>query len=94
MECKNEFFKPGKCLRCEDFIATLQEKKVHDFIRHYDDGKSKPFELQTMDVEKYGLITKCGISVYRHKYEYDFYDAESAVNDFLRNVKNRFVPND
>ena len=22
-ECKNEIFRPGKCLRCPDFIATL-----------------------------------------------------------------------
>ena len=33
-ECKNEIFRAGKCLRCTDFIAALEEKKINDFIRH------------------------------------------------------------
>ena len=53
----------------------------------------KPFELKPMDMEKYGLITKYAISTYKHRNEYDFYDAESVVTDFLNNVKNRFVAN-
>ena len=92
-ECKNEIFRPEKCLRCTDFIATLEEKKIHDFIRHYEDGQVKPFEPKPMDMEQYGLITKYAISAYKHKDEYDFYDTESVVIDFLRNVKNRFVAN-
>ena len=91
LECRNEFFRAGKCLRCKDFITTLQEKKFHDFIRHYEDGQMKLSELKPMDIEQHGLITKYGISVYRHNDKYDFYDAESVVSDFLRNVKNRFV---
>ena len=46
-----------------------------------------------MDMEQYGLITKYAISAFKHKDEYDFYDAESVVTDFLSNVKNRFVTN-
>ena len=46
-----------------------------------------------MDMEKYGLITKYAISAYKHKDEYDFYDAESIVTDFLSNVKYKFVAN-
>ena len=46
-----------------------------------------------MDMEQYGLITKYAISAYKHKDEYDFYDTESVVTDFLGNVKNRFVAN-
>ena len=42
---KKEIFRPGKCLRCTDIIATLEEKKIHDFIRHYEDGQVKPFKL-------------------------------------------------
>ena len=68
-------------------------KKIHDFIRHYEDGQVKPFEVEPMDIEQYGLITKYAISAYKHKDEYDFYDAESVVNNFLKNVKDRFVAN-
>ena len=46
-----------------------------------------------MDMEQDGLITKYAISAYKHKDEYDFYDAESVVTDFLSNVKSRFVTN-
>ena len=46
-----------------------------------------------MDMEQDGLITKYAISAYKHKNEYDFYDAESVVTDFLSNVKSRFVTN-
>ena len=28
LECKNEDFKPGKCLCCTDFIVTLEEKQI------------------------------------------------------------------
>ena len=92
LECKNELFRAGKCLRCKDFTTALQEKTFHNFIRHYKDGQIKPFVLKTMDIEQYGLITKYETLVYKHKDEYHFYDAESVVNDFLENVKNRFVP--
>ena len=68
-------------------------KKIHDFIRHYEDGQVKPFEVEPMDIEQYGLITKYAISAYKRKDEYDFYDAESVVNNFLKNVKDRFVAN-
>ena len=93
LECINEIFRAGKCLCCKDFIIMLHEKKNHNFIRHYEERQIKPFELKTMGIKQYGLITKHEISLYKHKDEYDFYDTESVVNDFLKNVKNRFVPN-
>ena len=73
--------------------SDIGKKKIHDFIRHYGDGQIKPFELKPMDMEQYGLITKYAISAYKHKDEYDFYDTESVVSDFLNNVKKRFVSN-
>ena len=35
----------------KDFITTLQEKDIHDFLRDYEDGQVKPFELKSMDIE-------------------------------------------
>ena len=46
-----------------------------------------------MDMEQYGLKTKYAISVCNHKTEYDFYDPDSVVTDFLSKVKNKFVAN-
>ena len=73
--------------------SNIGGKKNHDFVRHYEDGQVKPFELKPMDIEQYGRITEYVISAQKHKDEYDFYDAESVVTDFLSNVKNRFVAN-
>ena len=70
---------------------TSQEKTIRGFLRHYEDGQVKPFKLKPMDLEQYGLITKYAISAYKHKHEYNFYDTESVVNDFLKNIKNKFV---
>ena len=75
------------------FHSDIVQKKIHDFIRHCEDGQVKPFELKPMDMEQYGLITKYAISTYKHYKEYDIYDAESVVTDFLSNIKNRFVAN-
>ena len=77
-EYKNEIFRQEQCLRCTDFIATSEKKKIHDFVRHYEDGQVQPFDLTPMDMEQYGLLTKYGNSAYKRKDEYDFYDAESV----------------
>ena len=93
-KCQNKIFRTEKCLQCEDFTPTLEIKTSHDFIKHYKDGQVKPFEQESIDIERGGLITKYEISADKHGHEYDFQSAESAVdNDFLRNVKNRFVLN-
>ena len=42
-------------------------------------------------MEQYGLIAKYAISEYKHKDEYDFYEAESVVTDFLSYLKNRWL---
>ena len=62
-------------LFCADLIATLEEKKIHNFIRHYEDRQVKLFELTPMDMEEYAIMAKYATSTYKHKDEYDFYDS-------------------
>ena len=31
------------CLRCDEFLVTYKHKAVHNFLKHYDDGKTIPF---------------------------------------------------
>ena len=47
----NRFFKKSKnkiicpkCFRCNEFLTTKNHKKVPNFLKHYADGKTKPFE--------------------------------------------------
>ena len=42
--------------------SNIGGKKNHDFVRHYEDGQVKPFELKPMDIEQYGRITEYVIS--------------------------------
>ena len=78
------------CLRCSEFLATEKEKAVHNFLKHYDDGKSIPFEEKPFDIERYPALTKYSIEFKKHSSFYNFYDSEKCVDDFLRNVKYRF----
>ena len=36
------------CLRCDQFLTT--KKAVHDFLKHYNEGKEIPFEKKPLDI--------------------------------------------
>ena len=45
------------CIRCDEFLATEKQKAVHDFLKHYDEGKNIPFEEKPFDIVRYrGLL--------------------------------------
>ena len=33
-----------QCVRCKEFLTTEKHKNIHNFLRHYEEGKSVPFE--------------------------------------------------
>ena len=45
------------CMRCNEFLTTEKHKAVHDFMKHYVDGKSIPFEERLLDILKYPAPT-------------------------------------
>ena len=81
-----------KCLRCGDFLLTESFKVKHDIFKHFDDGKSIPFEDKPLEIIRTNNITKYEISVNKYSDYYNFKDAEQVVDDFLRNVCSRFKP--
>ena len=78
------------CIRCNEFLATEKQKAVHDFFRHYDEGKNIPFEEKPLDIVRYPGLMIYYIEFKKHSSFYNFYDSEKCVDDFLRNVKYRF----
>ena len=38
------------CFRCSEFLATVKQKAAHNFLKHYVDGKSIPFEEKPLDI--------------------------------------------
>ena len=40
---KNKAFLKN-CIRCDQFLTTKKEKVIHDFLKHYNEGKDIPFK--------------------------------------------------
>ena len=92
---KKLFMKDNKaflrnCIRCGEFLITKKEKAAHDFIKHYDNGKEIPFEGKPLDIIKLPALTIYEIEFKKYKNQYSFFNAEKCVDDFLKNVQNRF----
>ena len=79
-----------QCIRCDEFLTTDKHKAVHNFLKHYEDGKSIPFEEKPIDILKLPALTIYSVEYSKHKDSYNFYSSEVCVDDFLRNVKYRF----
>ena len=77
------------CLRYNEFLATEKQKAIHNFLKHYGDGKSIPFEEKLLDIIRYPALMIYSIEFQKHSF-YNFCDSENCVDDFLKNVKYRF----
>ena len=80
-----------KCLRCDDFIVDKKSKADHDFLQHYNEGKNQPFEDKPLDIK----ILRSNITIYsiefrKHQNDYNFFDSEKCLQDFLDSCKYKF----
>ena len=85
---QNKVFHDKKCLRCSEFLPSSRFKVNHDFLAYYDAGKNA-FEGKPLNYTNLGEIRKYEITFPHHWHDYDFYNAEKLVDDFLLNVNNR-----
>ena len=46
-----------RCLICDKFLVTEKQKTVHNFLKHYEDGKTIPFEEKPLDLLKVSSLT-------------------------------------
>ena len=79
-------------IRCQKFIATKEYLSQHNFLEHYIDGEKKPAEFKTIDITKDNDIIIYNINFEKHSNEYNFYNSQELVDEFLFNVKPRFKP--
>ena len=79
-----------KCITCDEFLTTDKHKAVHNFLKHYEDGKSISFEEKPIDILKLPALTISSAEYSKHKDLYNFYNSEVCVDYFLRDVKYRF----
>ena len=76
-----------RCLRCDKFLVTEKQKAVHNFLKHYEDGKTIPFEEKQLDLLKLPALTIYSIEFRKHQFFYDFYNSELCVDDFFKKCK-------
>ena len=65
-----------KCLQCGDFLPSENFKVKQDFLKHYTDRDSVPFEDKLIEIAKTRNITKYEISVNKHTDYYEFGNAQ------------------
>ena len=56
-----------QCIRCDEFLTTDKHKAVHNFLKHYEDGKSIPCEEKTVDILKLPALTIYSIEYSKYK---------------------------
>ena len=78
------------CLSCDQFLTTKKEKAIHDFLKHYSEGKDIPFEEKPLDVVRYPSLLIYQIEYKKYSHRYSFYNSDKCVDEFLQNVKYRF----
>ena len=83
-----------QCARCNEFLTTDKDKSIHNFLKHYEEGKSVPFEEKLIDIVKCHGLTIYYIEFQKNKDFYDLFNSEKCVDDFLKNVKYKFKPGD
>ena len=75
-----------------EFLTTKAEAKKYNFLKHYLVGEEKPTEFKPIEIIKKRDITIYQISFLKHSEEYEFFDPEKVVHEFLFNLKNLFEP--
>ena len=79
-----------KCFRCNKFLTTKNHKNLHNFLKHYADGKTNPFKDKPKEIKEIGDQKSYGISYNKHGEFYDFSNSDELVDEFLKNLKVRF----
>ena len=85
---QSNVFRPKKCLRRDEFLLNHHFKVNHNFLVHYDAGMDV-FEEKPVSYTRLGEIQKYEITFVQYLLDYDFYNSQKLVDDFLLNVKSR-----
>ena len=73
-------------------LTTKLHQHHHNFLEHYSDGKTLPFEEKPIAIKNIRDLTTYEISVEKHGEYYNFGEPDTIIEEFLLNVKSRFEP--
>ena len=63
-------------------------------MEYHEDRKNIPFEGKPLDILKFSGLTIYSINFQKHNESYNFYNSEKCIDDFFKNVKYKFKPNE
>ena len=89
-DSQNNVSRTGQCVRCKEFLPTNSFRKLHNFLKHYDASRSTAAaiaEEKPISISNIGPIKVCEIRFQNHTSDYDFFEPEQLVDEFLSNVK-------
>ena len=80
-----------KCYRCDDFNFNDAQEKIHNFLKHYQEGGSRPTEAKPLNktIIEHDFV-KYGINYDDHSADYDFTDGMGLVEDFVHVFDRKF----
>ena len=64
-EEQNNVFHGKKCVRCKEFLPTAKSKTRHDFLRHYEVGRSAAL----VEEKPIAITTISPIKIYEIRFE-------------------------
>ena len=81
-----------RCFICDEFLVTDKHKAVHNFLKHYEDGKVMPFEEKPLNILKLHGLTIYSIDFRSTKIFMTSIIQRCVLINFLRTVKYSFKP--
>ena len=86
---KGKFF-VWKCYRCEQFLASRNEEKTHNFLKYYQKGKQLPVEYKPIEIKTKETYKTFSTEFDKHKNSYNFADPIKLPEDFFNVVDIEF----
>ena len=80
------------CKYCGEVLENDSISSIHNFLRYYDERKTQPVLEKSIIQERIGDIKIYRISFDRHSNEYNSFDSDSVIENFLTNFRSRFNP--
>ena len=68
-----------QCVRCSEFLTTEKHKSIHNFLKHYEEGKIVSSEGKPTDIVRFRGLAIYSIEFQKHKDFYDFFISERCV---------------
>ena len=66
-----------QCVRYSEFLTTEKHKIILNFLNHYEEDKSVPFEDKLIDIIRVRGLTMYSVEFQKHKDFYDFFNSEN-----------------